>query len=408
MSDPADTYLRVRFEALAADASTSDWADVERRVASAPTRRRWLAAAAVIALLAAAAPAAGLHRGILDFFESEPAPRGVQVDFAQLDQGAPEGMAPGVIEGEARKVMTVRGSDGARVLWVAPTRAGGFCVTWTGAFGGCDRDGKMPLSVSWSSGDIRGGIPRPAEDVRLLAGFVRSGHSETVEVRHADGSTAKPTITWVSAPIGAGFFYYEPRAGKRRITSVVALDGDGNIVAEQRLDPTRTTGEPPAEAILDQRTMVIETETAGGAARIWRAPTRYGGSCYWIELQGAPAYFMPCLPRGEFGGRMPSRFLATRETALLAARVPDGYSLSAQLANGATSPLDSSHDGFVLWEVPPTTDEPGQGLVALVLKDAAGKVENTFPVPGDSSPPCLQPRRLIEPPTDRRFCLPQP
>jgi hypothetical protein len=51
-------------------------------------------------------------------------------------------MAPNVIAGEAREVMKVSLSSGKKwVMWVAPTRAGGFCMP-----SGCDRDRSLPFA----------------------------------------------------------------------------------------------------------------------------------------------------------------------------------------------------------------------------------------------------------------------
>lgn len=89
----------------------SDWREVRARASRTPRR---VVMGTVVAVLAAlvAAPAFGLHEPILSFFSGERAPKPVQVDFASLDEGAPEGMAPGVIAAETRQVATIRLSDG--------------------------------------------------------------------------------------------------------------------------------------------------------------------------------------------------------------------------------------------------------------------------------------------------------
>jgi hypothetical protein len=62
---------------------------------------------------------------------------------------------------------------------------------------------------------------------------------ETLEVQFADGQTAPIPVTWVSAPIDAGFYLYEvPTAhwdpGHRPV-ALVGLDGEGREVATQPL-----------------------------------------------------------------------------------------------------------------------------------------------------------------------------
>jgi hypothetical protein len=65
-------------------------------------------------------------------------------------------------------------------------------------------------------------------------GWVRSGATSTVEARFADGARAAIPVTWVSAPINAGFVAYPvPRSHWKRahaLTSVAALDADGRVI----------------------------------------------------------------------------------------------------------------------------------------------------------------------------------
>ena len=97
MSDWLHDPLRDRFAALADLRDDSDWLDVRRRARSATRRRALVGAAVAAAVLLLAAPALGLHRVVVSFFEGEPAPQRVQVDFARQELGAPTGMAPGAI-----------------------------------------------------------------------------------------------------------------------------------------------------------------------------------------------------------------------------------------------------------------------------------------------------------------------
>ena len=81
-------------------------------------------AAAAAVVLQLAAPALGLHRVVVSFFESEPAPQRVQLDFARIELGAPKGMAPGAILDQTRKVIVPSAGGGHTFVWVAPTRSG--------------------------------------------------------------------------------------------------------------------------------------------------------------------------------------------------------------------------------------------------------------------------------------------
>ena len=92
-------------------------------------------------------------------------------------------------------------------LYVAPRTAGGFCFLWTDYGGGCadpedaaaattDPEAR-PLGVEWLAGDY----------ATFTDGYVR-GDAQTVEARFADGTSVTVPVTWVSAPIDAGFFAY--------------------------------------------------------------------------------------------------------------------------------------------------------------------------------------------------------
>jgi hypothetical protein len=272
-----------RFQAVAKLHDDSSWDEVRRRARRGPPRRVALLAAAAAAV-AVAAPASGLHEPIIDFFAGERATDRVLPNFAYMDVGAPPGMATGVIAGETRRVVTVRLSDGAHELWVAPTHAGGFCELWTGMSGGCDRLGTVPLSVTY------GGAP-----------FVVTGHADadyvhSVEARYADGTTEPVDLDWVGAPINAGFFAYEPDRG-RVPDELVGLGANGDIVTAHPIG-RRTFDGLIADALLDEKVELAAAETRHGTARLWGAPTRYEGRCAWVEHLGRRLPAGPCVPKG--------------------------------------------------------------------------------------------------------------
>src|SRR5919106_2908130 len=217
-----------------------------------PRRRRMSRLRVALSLLAMAvafvlvAPALGLDLPVLDFWQAEKAPPRVVEDFDSLSVGAPPGMDPGAVAGEARKVTTTVLNDGPHTLWVAPTRSGGFCLTWTDGAGGCDKLGTVPLSVSWmAAGPLRASEDAPPDltpgSFTRLSGHVNADYADTVEIRFADGDVVRPDVTWVSEPIGAGFFIYDIPQARREpgheLSAVVALDRDGNVVAEDRGRP---------------------------------------------------------------------------------------------------------------------------------------------------------------------------
>jgi hypothetical protein len=173
------------------------------------------------------------------FFDGERAPDRVEKAFATLDVGAPPHMAPGIVPGQARRVagFPLR-AGGQTTLWVAPTREGGFCHFFSGALGGCrskaENSADSPYVIGFGMTAPRGRVPF------VIGGDVPAASSvETLEVRFADGHSESVPLTWVSAPIHAGFYLYEVPVAHwdpgHRPVALVGLDGAGNEVASQAL-----------------------------------------------------------------------------------------------------------------------------------------------------------------------------
>lgn len=225
--------LRQRFEALMNPVDDSDWLEVRRRAGETKRRRPvWIALAAAIAAVTVllTTPALGLRGRIVQLFqESEPAPRSVVVDFASIDVGAPPGMAPGVLSEEARRVADFKLSTGRTItLWVAPTRAGGFCMVWQESTGGC-----LPARGPRISPSIIDAPP-----VRI-EGSVRAEPGAALQLEFQDGEVLGLPLVWVSPPIDAGFFLYEVpphrREDGRLPLALVLREADGGAVARRRL-----------------------------------------------------------------------------------------------------------------------------------------------------------------------------
>jgi hypothetical protein len=206
-------------------------------------RRVALVAAAAIAAIIFAAPALGLHRVVVEWVDAAPAPQDVQADIMQLVSGAPPGMDPRVIPNSARRVTSVEHDGKEHVLWVAPTRGGGFCLLWTGAFGGCMADRAVPqhresqgevdpqlLGLTWGRNGNTGVLT-------MVAGQLPTPEIDRVTLEYADGSETDIPIVWVSPPIDAGFYIYwipaEHREPERHLTAVVARDHDGDVLARK-------------------------------------------------------------------------------------------------------------------------------------------------------------------------------
>lgn len=222
--------LGERLQAIANLNDDSDWGAV-RRARRRPLRLAIAGGALALASVVGVGAAFGLYRAVLPFGSLEPAPAPIVRGFAGFDVAAPTGMAPGVIAGEARKVVELRLSTGKTwIMWVAPTRSGGFCMP-----SGCDRDRSIPFSPGLA---IPGPVSASGEILAppvIFEGDTLIHGASTLRVEFEDGTSARTPLVWVSAPIDAGFFVYEvPRAnwaaGHRPI-ALVLEDANGKELA---------------------------------------------------------------------------------------------------------------------------------------------------------------------------------
>ena len=361
-----------------------DWADALRRGRRSRRQRLALAALAGVPILIAllVAPAFGLGRGVLPFFGAEKAPQPVVLDFTSLfSTGAPPGMDPGVIASETRKVGVWQFEGKVHTLWVAPTREGGFCFEWTQAAGGCDRYGTVPVSATGAFAPMR---VQPGGDTQArlengipiwVAGYVRAKYAAAAEIRFEDGSVVRPELTWVSEPIGAGFFAYDIPSSQgaigHRAVSVVAVDADGEHVATDYLGAGGLR-DPLADAVIADRHAEVELETAHGAATLYAAPTRYDGRCAFVEFEGKRVSVYPCLPARYGFDNLAVRIVPTPDDVLIAGALPEKVaSVELGFADGDSVTLHPH--GYLLYEVPASHLVRSAMLARIVERDASGK-----------------------------------
>jgi hypothetical protein len=229
-------------------------------------RRRIIAVASVSGTLAAvlaATPAWALVREVLPFWDQPAAPQSVMVDFSDMNVGAPPGnMSPEAEAGEARQITQATFGGETHTLWVSPAKNGGFCFLWSGSGGGCNtthdtfpladsvmlvqpHDANEPAQTTLSSlSDVRAlgqdGV------VEWLTGYALAPDVKDVVIRFSDGATVHPEITWVSAPIGAGFFAYDVpndrQSATDHATEIDSYDASGRLVRHEQLPPAHQGG----------------------------------------------------------------------------------------------------------------------------------------------------------------------
>lgn len=389
MTDAADTLLVERFAALADPLDDSDWIDVRRRAAHRRVRARAVLplAAALLALLVGSAFA--YYRDVVDFVGAEKAPPRTVKDFESLAIGAPRGMDPQAIASETRRIETTAASGARRVLFVAPTKAGGVCFAWRELVGGCDKLGTTPLGFSW------GGTRDPKTS--FIAGHVSARYVARVELRFADGRVLEPPITWVSPPIDQGFFLHEFTPNRQGdgsgAISIVALDSEGAVVTEGTTGRSEMFALPPG-AITSEKTAALSISTTTGPAVVWVAPTRYEGQCAWLEFQGRVVP-ISCEPRGAESRPSLPRLRATRETVLFFGRASDRYhDLELRYADGTVQRV-TPMGGFYLIEISQDHLERDTRLVNVIPRDAAGREIRApwfefLPSAGTSWDPCFR------------------
>ena len=213
-------------------------AEISGRERSGVGRSRALGVAAVgLGLLAVlfATPAFGLRDRIVHLFaaDAERPPELIQRYFRNMNFG-PAGVRPGVVPSKARVAvrLSIHGY-GSKVLWVAPTRAGGYCATF-----GCNPQRRRPLDVSMQvAGPTSRTPPQPRS--RDLHVFIEGGtplpNAERVAIRFEDGNSERVPLVRVPKPIDAGFFVYElPKehwdAGRRPV-SLAVESARGTVLA---------------------------------------------------------------------------------------------------------------------------------------------------------------------------------
>jgi hypothetical protein len=389
-------------ELLGKGPDDGDWSEVCRRARRGRRRRQAsveFALAGAVVLGIASAYAFG--HPIVDFGSAPKGPQKVVNDFGSLEVGAPAGMAPGVLPEEARRITAVRIDGKEHVLWVAPTKQGGFCEAWSQFIGGCRANRHDPfakrIEVSGNQNVVAGSF------------FQESG--SRLELEYADGATDEVPFVWVTAPIEAGFYLFrvpDPhRVDGHRPKSIQLLDDGGKLIAAEPI-PFAQAAPPgfvtrrlpgyapmpvPTEALWNQREQLFDLRADDKAhLGLWVAPERGGGTCSWSNqtmgcTHGIPRAVLPAHALGlSFSG-------AATHVTLCCTVGRDVAKVEARFADGDRAELTPTR-GYLLWPIPARHYPVGTRLVELVGFDAQGHQVASRRMPSDTRGlyPCTKPK----------------
>lgn len=378
----------------------ADWSDVLLRAGRARRRRQALAIAALVAAVGVGiASAYAFGHPIIDFGKADKGPTKIVNDFGSLEVGAPEGMAPGVLPEEARKITSVSIDGKEHVLWLAPTKQGGFCEQWSDLFGGCraDRHDEFAKHIGVST----------VGSIDVLGGSFFQSAGARLELSYADGTSADIPFVWVSAPIEAGFYLYRVpdahRTAGHRPTALSLFDDRGTMLAREPIlnsaasfvppIPHRLPGYPllsvPAEAVWEQRQQLFDLRADDGThIGLWIAPERGGGTCFWTNQASGCSHGRddPARPQPPFA----LSFSGTNLCCTVEARIAR---VEALFQDGDRVEL-TPRQGYLIWPIPSRHFPTGRRLERLIAFDAAGHQIASQEMPADQRGlyPCAEPK----------------
>ena len=359
----------------------------------------------VFGLVIAAASALG--HPIVDFKSAPRGPRAVVNDFGSLKVSAPPGMAfGGLLPAEARGVTSVVIDGKRHVLWVAPTKQGGYCDHWSGLIADCRIDPHVVKRVLFSR---LYSAPRGQRALVVVGGSFVQSNVARLELEYQDGSAAEIPFVWVTEPINAGFYLFKvPRShwakghGPRGVrlyderhhllaTESAPWPGAG---ADSDLNLHRLAGYPPLSvpigAIWSKRRQLFDLYADDGAhIGLWVAPSSTGGTCFWTNQSNG------CPPREKHPRALSLGFSGATTHVTLCCNVgPNVARVVARFRDGERVEL-TPREGYLVWPIPSGHYPPGHRLEELIAIDAAGRrvgSQRVSPMPGLY--PCRRPKKL--------------
>ena len=409
MSVYSEETLAARFATLAPEPLPSDWLDVRRRARPSLTRRRIVAIAIAAALAVLVIGSALGARHVFRFFDAKPAPDRVVAQFEDARQSMRThfDVEYPAVGGKLRTVFVYRFSDGSQgSISLAPT-GGGFCSVIG------DDEGGFSSAGCRGAEDLRAGpialapIPHLGKDLsgntlgmHHFIGSVSDPDTARLVLRYEDGAQDDVPLTWVSKPIDAGFFAFDPAPEHygvgHRATVLVALDGKGREIArwgdEGPIDPTTPDpwrvpawtfparrGMPPAidpgtvhrlQVPSLPRWLTAEVGVSGAGGRCFRVSHGIAGGC-----RRPGTTFECCVEARSYGQKVMGE---RRLIVLLQGFMAEDAQLELSFEDGRTIVVPP-REQVILYAIPPDAFRPGHRLMrGVIRKTGSGRVMKTI------------------------------
>ena len=365
---------------LAAEANETD--------ARRKRRTRLIVAIAVLLGLLAAVPAlSGTGYDFVVHWLAGSPPNDVKEDVAQLDQGAPPGMAQHPIVGKTGLVYDRATQYGRVRIWLTPNRRGGFCEELEapnreggktrphGRYGCFATRMLQPIETSGGSGvgtDLSLG---------LIGGRVIPSISR-LELRYVNGGTD-------DVPLQGGFFVaLVEKTRMARLADhpqeLVGYDADGKVVARADVDMFYGSSvgsmeiTPPIAETDREHTLLRVPLKGGSSATLSASPSRAGGECDRIST-GDTNWSWTCADSTTL--QEPIRFSVARPptaggadaATLLFGVVRHGLTLTLGYEDGARETAALTRDRFLV-DLSSEHRQPGHRLRVLLVLDGAKTV----------------------------------
>lgn len=372
-------------------------------------RTRLIIAFAILLGLLAAVPAlSGTGYGFVVHWLTGSPSNDVKEDFAQLDQGAPPGMAQHPIVGKIGLVYDRATPYGRVQIWLTPNKRGGFCEEFEApdrgktrpAAGGCF-PAKMLQPIEMTGSGAGTDLSLGFIEGRVIPSISR------LELRYVNGGTD-------DVPLQGGFFVAvveETRTVRLadHPQELVGYNADGKIVA--RADAAMFYGSniglmemtPPVAETDREHTLLRVPLEGGSSATLSASPSRAGGECDRIST-GETNWSWTCADSATM--EEPIRFSVARPptaggadaATLLFGVVRHGLTLALVYQDGARETAALTNDRFLI-DLSKEHRRPGHRLKMLLVLDGATTVLRVPVATEDDSLYSTEPDPAPQPPS---------